>query len=91
MELVHGANWMRTAILNFSKLLSPLHNLLESNYTLLQTRKRPRLVNGPLPSCREEHLTDFTSVVQTIKEQVTLATADPTKRLCLFTDASSTH
>ena len=34
IELVHGANWMGTDIPDFSKLISTLHSLLESNYTL---------------------------------------------------------
>lgn len=34
MELVHGANWMRTAIPDFSRLISPLNDLLESCSTL---------------------------------------------------------
>lgn len=48
MELVHGANWMRTAIPNFSVLIAPLHDLLEANYTLRKTRKKSRLANRPL-------------------------------------------
>ncbi len=34
MELVHGANWMRTAIPRFAELIDPLHNLLESQYSM---------------------------------------------------------
>ena len=70
MELVHGANWMRTAILEIFKLVNPLLELLEKNYTLQKSRKKSRL---------------------TIKEQATIATPDPNERICLFTDASSTH
>ena len=91
MEMVHGANWMRTAIPNFSTLVAPLHELLEENYTLNKTRKKSRLLNRPISAWGDEHQAAFTSLIQAIKEQVTLATPDPTKRLCLFTDASSTH
>ena len=31
VELVHDPNWMRTAISKFSKLVTPLHELLEKN------------------------------------------------------------
>ncbi len=40
MELVHGANWMRTAIPRFSELIEPLHNLLEAQYSLHNSRKK---------------------------------------------------
>ncbi len=39
MELVHGANWMRTVIPRFSELVDPLHNLLEAQYSLRNSRK----------------------------------------------------
>lgn len=39
----------------------------------------------------DEHNTAFTSLIQAMTKQVTPATADPAKRLCLFTDASSTY
>ena len=45
MQLVHGANWMRTEIPNFSKLIQPLHQLFESNYILYKTRKKARVGN----------------------------------------------
>lgn len=31
MELVHGTNWMRSAIPEFSRLIGPLRTLLELN------------------------------------------------------------
>ncbi len=34
MELVHGANWIRTAIPRFSELIEPLHNPLEYQYSM---------------------------------------------------------
>lgn len=39
----------------------------------------------------DEHQDAFKHLLQAIIDQATLATPDPTKRLCLFTDASSTH
>lgn len=91
MELVHGANWMRTAIPNFAQHIGPLHNLLEENYMVHQTRKKSCLINRLLSAWEDEHHTAFTSLIQAIKGHVRLAAADPEKRLCLFTDASSTH
>lgn len=52
MELVYGANWMRTAIPNLSSLIAPLHELLESNYTSQKTRKKSQLINRPISAWR---------------------------------------
>ena len=88
IELVHGSNWMRTAIPKFAKLIAPLHELLETNYKKENTRKKTRLANRPISAWRDEHQNAFESLINAIKEQCVLATADPEKRLCLFTDAS---
>ncbi len=48
MELVHGANCMRTAIPRFSELIEPLHNLLEAQYSIHNSRKKSRVCNRPL-------------------------------------------
>lgn len=45
IELVHRANWMRSPIPNFSKLIALLHDLLEESYTLHKTPKKNRLMN----------------------------------------------
>lgn len=91
MELVHGANWIRSAIPKFSKLIAPLHDLLETNYTLQNTRKKTRLTNRPISVWGDQHQDAFHSLVTAIKEQAILVTANPEKRLCLFTDASEPH
>lgn len=91
MQLVHGANWMRTAIPDFARLITPLHDLLESEYTKHGTRKKSRLANRPISAWGEEHGVAFVCLIQAIEEQATLATPDPKKRLCLFTDASELH
>ncbi len=91
MELVHGANWMETALPRFSELAEPLHDLLEAHYSLHNPRKKPRVCNRPLSAWGDEHQAAFTSLVQAITHQVTLATSNPVKHLCLFTYASSTH
>lgn len=88
MELVHAANWMRTAIPQFSRLISPLHDLLESEYRKNKTRKKTRLENRPIPAWVDQHQEAFVCLVKAIKEQVRLGTPDPDKRLCLFTDAN---
>ncbi len=91
MELVHGANWMRTAIPRFSELIEPLHNLLESQYSMHKTRVKSKICGRPLSAWGDEHQAAFTSLIQAIAQKVTLATPDPSKRLCVFTDASLTN
>ncbi len=54
MELVHGANGMRTAIPRFFELIEPLHNLLEAQYALHNSRKKSRVCNRPLSSWGDE-------------------------------------
>lgn len=88
MELVHSANCMRNAIPSFSKQIAPLHDLLEENYSKQGTRKKTRLVNRPISSWGTEHQDVFHQLITAIKEQATLETVDPEKRLFLFTDAS---
>ncbi len=39
----------------------------------------------------DEHQAAIASLIHAYAQQVTLATLDPAKRLCVFTDASSTH
>ena len=82
MELVHGANWMRTAIPEYSELIAPLHSLLECNYALNKTRKKTRIANRPISAWGDEHDDAFQSLISAIKNQVTLSTPDLNKRLC---------
>ncbi len=91
MELVHGANWMRTAIPRFSELVEPLHSHFEAQCLLHSSSKKSRVCNRPLPAYEDEDQAAFTSLVQAITPRVTLATANPGKRLRIFADASSTH
>ncbi len=91
MELVYGANWMRTAIPKFSQLIAPLQSLLESNYAKHNTRKKVRLINRPISAWGDEHQDAFQTLITAIKEQTILVTVDPNKRLCLFTDASEPY
>lgn len=88
MELVHGTNWMRTAIPNISQPISSAHDLLKAFYTKHGTQKSFRLVNRPISAWGHEHLDSFTTIIPAIKDQATLIAVDPKQRHCLFTDAS---
>lgn len=91
MELVYGANWMRTAIPNFSELISPLQQLLEEQHRLYNTRKKTKIYKCSFSARRETETQSFSGLIGTMAEQVKLATLNSSKRLCLFTDAFSTH
>ncbi len=66
MELVHSANWMRTAFPNFSQLIAPPHSLLEANYTKHGTRKKIRFINRPISAWRDEPQDAFHSLIMAI-------------------------
>lgn len=81
MELVHRDNWMRTAIPKFSQLITPLHNLLDSNYSLHKSCEKTHLINRPISAWGDKHEAAFSHLISAIKEQATLTTADLEKRL----------
>lgn len=83
MNLVNGANWMHSAITQFTQLIDPLHTLLETHYHACNTWKKSRLQNRPLSEWGARHQESFTSLICSIVQQVTLSTTDPAKRLCL--------
>lgn len=65
--------------------------MLELNYTKQKNRKKNRFSNRPISAWGDEHNDAFQHLITALKEHATLATADPEKRLCLFTDASEQH
>lgn len=48
MELVHCANWMRSSIPRFAKIIVPIHNLLEDDYKMYKKRNKFSLLRRPL-------------------------------------------
>ncbi len=56
-----------------------------------KTRVKSKIRGRPLSAWGDEHHAAFICLIQAISQQVTLAKPDPAKRLCLVTDASSTH
>ena len=90
MELVHGANWMRTSIPCFAELIEPLYNLLEEQYRLQNSRKKTKIFNRPLSAWGDDADASYNCLIRAIEDQVKLSTPDTSKRLCLFTDDSST-
>lgn len=82
---------MRTAIPRFSELIAPLQGLLETQYQLHNKRKKTKLFNRPISAWGAEADNAFSCLISAISNQVKLALSDSIKRICLFTDASSTN
>eukprot|EP00171_Calliarthron_tuberculosum_P007262 IDg7262t1 len=72
---------------------SDAENFLSTSKLSLRSamNEKCKIANRPLSAWGDEHDAAFKSLIQAIINQVTLATQDPSRRLCLFTDASSTH
>lgn len=89
-QLLCAANWMRSAIPDFSKLTQPLAEALEKVYQKAGKRTKRAIKKIPLtePIWTDTHVRSFKCLRDGIRDSVTLAHADEDKILCLFTDAS---
>ena len=92
-QLVCSANWMRTAIPEFTKLISPLATLLEDVYSKAgkRTRKASEKVELSEVGWEEKHAAAFTALKNALRTAVQLSHPDQSKLFCLFTDASEDH
>jgi len=92
-QFVCAANWMRTAIPQFTTTMEPLSAALEAVYTEAGSRKRRAVSKVKLTSNHwgPTQQNAFSSIKDALKNCVTLGHPDPAKVLCLFTDASDTH
>ncbi len=82
------ANWMRTDIVTFSDLKKPLHNLLESQYSMHKTRLKSKIDHRPLSAWWDEHKAVFTpslrrSLIKSIWQLLALRSAYAFSRLRL--------
>lgn len=89
-QLVCAMQWMRSAIPEFSKVISPLATFLEKVYTAAGKRTRLAVSKIRLQSLSwaEDQENAFRACKRALECQVRLAHVDYTKRLCVFTDAS---
>ena len=91
-QLLCAANWMRTSIPDYARLVDPLQKLLESAYK--SAGKRTKKAVSKI-SILDQWGTNHTNSFNSLKTQLTQATklAHPKKdyQTCLLTDASDTH
>jgi hypothetical protein len=90
VQYVAAVNWMRRAILNYSKRVAPIQAALAKVFEgkSRRTRKAAAAVSllhlwGP------EEQSAFKDLQAAIMESMTLAFPDPDKRICVLTDASN--
>ena len=88
-QLLCASNWMRSAIPQYTTIVQPLQDLMEHVYTTAGGRTKNAVskvaLRGDWSSSHED---SFAKLQQALIHAVTLAHPDPTKLLCLFTDAS---
>lgn len=70
MQLVHGANWLRTGIPRFVELINPLRSLLEDQYSTYKTQKKSKIFNRPLTSWGDKEYASFQCLVHAISDHV---------------------
>lgn len=88
-QLVHGANWILTAVPGFSDATYPLYKHHESYYIQISWKNHITVSRRPLLSWGHELQAQLSSLLRAIKYQVTLSLTKPEQRLCLFTGASN--
>ena len=91
-QFICAMQWLRTAIPQFAALVAPLHAMLEKAYHINSSRTKRLAARIHLSSIGwgPSECQAFDACKHAIRNQITLAHRDYTKRLCLFTDASDT-
>lgn len=91
-QLNCAANWMRTSIPNFSKIIQPLHNLLEDAYKKAGKRTKKAVEKIRISdSWGTDHTAAFENVISQLAAATRLSLPKNGHRVCLFTDASDSH
>lgn len=89
-QFVCAMKWMRNGIPNFSSIIRPLSVFLEKVYKRAGKRTRLAVAKVSLASFgwSQTEQDSFSECKVALENQVTLAHRDPSKQLCVFTDAS---
>ena len=92
-QFVCASNWMRQCIPEFTRIIAPLHELLELVYKTANSRTKRRAARISLSSTNwgDMEQQSFDDVKNALLHTCKLAHPDPKKALCLFTDASDAH
>jgi Reverse transcriptase (RNA-dependent DNA polymerase)/RNase H-like domain found in reverse transcriptase len=91
-QFLCAMNWMPTAVPNYSSMISPLHSLLEEVYRTVGGKRTKSAVSKILLSAvgwTAGHSVCFRTCQEALEYVVTLAHVSQTKRVCLYTDAST--
>ncbi len=92
-QFLCAANWMRRAIPGFNKLTAVLANALEDVYAEAGKRTRKEAAKVILAGgiWKDMQQKSFVALKVATHAVVTLEHPDPSKTMCLFTDASDLH
>ena len=92
-KFVCASNWMRSAVPEYTTLISPLSNLLNAVCKKVGKNNRKAVSKIPLLDCgwSQEHSGAFEAVKSALGNAVRLAHPSSEKTFCLFTDASDLH
>ena len=91
-QLICAFQWIRTTIPEFSKVIEPIRKFLNRTMSKTGSRSKRSTSRISLTSTGwgKEEAECFAHCKNALASQVTLSHRDPSKRLCLFTDASDT-
>lgn len=93
-EYVHGVNWISLSIPRFAERVAPLRDLLETAYAKAGgSRKKKSIAKIPLADLgwEEAHVKAFKDLQVQIQQSTRLTHRDPSKTLCVHTDASDKY
>lgn len=89
-QFLCALQWVKKGIPNFTELVAPLHDFMETIYALAEKRTK-RAVTCVILSDQgwgKDQLNAFEACKSALTNQVTLSHRDPSQRLCVYTDAS---
>ena len=92
-QLLCATNWMRSSIPNYSKVVEPLHSLMEETYSKAGGRRTKRAIRKLSITAEwgASHDAAFAAIIKQLTASVKLSHPKSEFELCLFTDASDTH
>ena len=91
-QFICAANWMRTSIPEYAKVVAPLHSLMEQCYTQCKKRtKRPVRSVSLTNLWGAVHGSSFMQIKDLLGQSLRLSHPKKGFVPCLFSDASDTH
>lgn len=89
-QFLCALQWVKKGIPQFTELVAPLHDFMETIYVILSKRKKKAVSRVLLHShgWGTQELKAFERCKLALANQVTLSHRDTSQKLCLYTDAS---